>query len=57
MTSELRCNLNAELDPKTQICLLSYVKGLKVDVILPNLPNARRSYKVVGLLDSAANFL
>lgn len=37
--------------------LSSYVKGLKVDFMIPKQPNTKRSYKVVGLLDSADKFV
>lgn len=57
ITNELNSDLHNELDHKANQCLAAYVKGLKVDVTLPNVPNLRRSYKVVGLLDTAAKFL
>lgn len=34
----------------------TYVKGLKVDFLIPGQPNTKRSYKVAGLLDTAAKF-
>lgn len=54
---EFRCNLNSALDMRSTNALSAYVKGLKVDFIVPNMPNTKRSYKVVGLLDTAANFV
>lgn len=37
--------------------LSSYVKGLKVDFVIPNQPNTRRSFKVNNLFDTAVKFL
>lgn len=54
--NELKSSLNLELDHRAHLSLLNYVKGLKVDYIIPNQPNSKRSYKVIGLLDTAAKF-
>lgn len=54
---ELDCSLESELDPRTLNALSNYVKGLKVDFLVPNQPNTKRSYKVVGLLDTASKFM
>lgn len=56
ITNELNSNLNSEMDQKNYNALASYVKGLKIDFTVPNQPNTKRSYKVVGLLDSASRF-
>lgn len=55
--NELDCRLEAELDSKNLNMLSNYVKGLKVDFLVPNQPNTKRSYKVVGLLDTASKFM
>lgn len=55
--NDLRCSLDSEMDRYSSNTLATYVKGLKVDFMVPNQPNTKRSYRVVGLLDSAANFL
>lgn len=44
------------MDNKSLNVLLFYVKGLKIDFMIPNQPNTKRSYKVVGLLDTAVKF-
>jgi len=54
--NELNCNLNSEMDQRSFNALSAYVKGLKIDFMVPNQPNTKRSYKVVGLLDTASNF-
>jgi eukaryotic translation initiation factor 2C len=56
ITNELNCNINSELDQRAYSALSSYVKGLKIDFMVPNQPNTKRSYKVVGLLDNATRF-
>lgn len=56
ITNEMRCDLNSEMDGWKLQALSSYVKGLKVDFMVPNQPNTKRSYKVIGLLDTAARF-
>lgn len=56
ITNELNCDLNSEMYPDSQNKLSSYVKGLKVDFMVPNQPNTKRTYKVVGLLDTATKF-
>jgi len=56
ITDELKCNLNSQLDNRSLNALESYVKGLKVDFVIPNQPNSKRSFKVVGLLDTAERF-
>lgn len=55
--NELNCRLDAELDYRAQNTLASYVKGLKIDFMVPNQPNTKRSYKVVGILESASKFV
>lgn len=57
ITDELRHNLNAEMDNKSLNLLTAYVKGLKVDFEVPNMPNTKRCYKVVGVFDTAAKFM
>jgi len=52
----MRCDLNSEMDNRSYNTLSNYVKGLKIDFMVPNQPNTKRSYKVVGLLDSANKF-
>lgn len=54
--NEMNYDLNAEMDQRGFNTLLNYVKGLKIDFMVPNQPNTKRSYKVVGLLDTAARF-
>lgn len=54
--NELNCSLGTELDFKTRNVLSNYIKGLKVDFMIPNQPNSKRTFKVVGLLDSATKF-
>jgi len=55
--NELQCNdLTREMDMRSFNTLSTYVKGLKIDFMVPNQPNTKRSYKVVGLLDTAAKF-
>ncbi|XP_050538341.1 protein argonaute-2-like isoform X4 [Daktulosphaira vitifoliae] len=53
---DLKCNLNTEMDSRNLKNLASYVKGLKVDFLIPNQPNTRRSFKVNNLFDTAAKF-
>ncbi|VVC42413.1 Hypothetical protein CINCED_3A015370 [Cinara cedri] len=55
--NELNSRLDTELDSRTLNALLSYVKGLKVDFMVPNQPNTKRSYKVGGLLDTATKHI
>lgn len=57
ITNELGCRLNVELDNKSLNTLGAYVKGLKVDFMVPNAPNTKRSFKVNGLLDTASKFM
>jgi len=52
----MRFNPHSEMDYRNMGVLLNYIKGLKVDFLVPNQPNTKRSYKVLGLLESAANF-
>jgi len=54
--NEMNCDLNSEMDLRNFNALSNYVKGLKIDFMVPNQPNTKRSYKVVGLLDSASKF-
>lgn len=56
ITNDMRCDPNSELDRYQFNTLLNYVKGLKIDFMIPNQPNTKRSYKVVGLLDTANKF-
>lgn len=56
IANEMRCDLRVEMDNRSLNSLGTYVKGLKVDFIIPNQPNTKRSYKVAGLLDTAAKF-
>ncbi|XP_026820735.1 protein argonaute-2-like [Rhopalosiphum maidis] len=56
ITIELQCDLTKEMDMRSFNTLSTYVKGLKIDFMVPNQPNTKRSYKVVGLLDTAAKF-
>lgn len=56
ISNELKCDLNKEMQYSALNSLSCYVKGLKVDYMIPNQHNTKRSYKVVGLLDTAANF-
>ncbi|VVC24908.1 Hypothetical protein CINCED_3A021441 [Cinara cedri] len=57
INNELNCSLDTELDYRSLNTLASYVKGLKIDFMVPNQPNTKRSYKVVGLLESASKFV
>lgn len=57
IANELGCRLNVELDSKSLNTLGAYVKGLKVDFMVPNAPNTKRSFKALGLLDTASKFL
>lgn len=52
----MRFNPYSEMDSRNLAALSNYIKGLKVDFLVPNQPNTKRSYKVIGLLESAANF-
>jgi len=52
--SELRCDLNSEMDHKNINKLLCYIKGLKVEFMIPMQIHTKRIFKVVGLLDSAS---
>lgn len=54
--NELNCDPKSEMDQRSFNALSTYVKGLKIDFIVPNQPNTKRSYKVVGLLDTASRF-
>lgn len=56
ISEDMRCNLNAEMDRRDINTLTSYVKGLKVDFLVPNQPNTKRSFKVVGLLGTASKY-
>jgi len=56
IAKDLNCNINVEMDQRSQNALSNYVKGLKIDFLVPNQPNTKRSYKVVGLLDTASRF-
>ncbi|XP_025198780.1 protein argonaute-2-like [Melanaphis sacchari] len=56
IANEMRCDLNSEMDNRNFNALSAYVKGLKIDFMVPNQPNTKRSYKVVGLLDTAFKF-
>lgn len=56
ISNELGCDLNSPMDNWSFNTLSTYVKGLKIDFMVPNQPNTKRSYKVVGLLDTAAKF-
>ncbi|CAH1737621.1 unnamed protein product [Aphis gossypii] len=56
ISNELGCDLNSPMDNWSFNALSTYVKGLKIDFMVPNQPNTKRSYKVVGLLDTAAKF-
>jgi hypothetical protein len=57
ITNELKCtDLTKEMNMRDFNTLSTYVKGLKIDFMVPNLPNTKRSYKVIGLLDTAAKF-
>jgi len=56
ITNELQCDPTKEMDMWKFNALSTYVKGLKIDFMVPNQPNTKRSYKVVGLLDTAAKF-
>jgi len=57
IANEMRCSLDSEMDNRNLNALSSYVKGLKVDFMIPNQPNTKRTYKVNGLLENAANFV
>nr|QEI10611.1 argonaute 2 X2 [Myzus persicae] len=56
IAKELNCDINVEMDQRSYNALSNYVKGLKIDFMVPNQPNTKRSYKVVGLLDTASRF-
>jgi len=56
ITNEMNCDLTSEMDQRNYSTLANYVKGLKIDFMVPNQPNTKRSYKVVGLLDTASRF-
>jgi len=56
IADQLQCNPNSQLDNKSLDALTQYVKGIKVDFMIPNQPNTKRSFKVVGLLGTANNF-
>jgi len=51
----MRFNPCFEMDYWNMNVLTNYIKGLKVDFLVPNQPNTKRSYKVLGLLESAAS--
>lgn len=53
----LGCDLNSEMDPGKFNILSNYVKGLKIDYVIPNERNSKRIFKANGLLESAAEFL
>jgi hypothetical protein len=52
--NELHCDLNSEMDHKNINKLLCYIKGLKVEFMIPKQIHTKRICKVVGLLDSAS---
>jgi len=54
--NDMRCNLNDEMNAWQINTLTTYIKGLKIEFLIPNQPNTKRTYKVVGLLDSAEKF-
>lgn len=54
--NEMCCDLQSEMDIKSLNSLGMYVTGLKVNFMLPDQPNSKRRYKVVGLLDSPNKF-
>lgn len=56
ISEDLCVNLNSVMDVKTATTLLASVKGIKVIFLVPNLPCTKRTFKVVGFLDNAANF-
>ncbi|VVC37415.1 Argonaute linker 2 domain,Ribonuclease H-like domain,PAZ domain,Piwi domain,Argonaute, linker 1 [Cinara cedri] len=55
--NELHRGLNTELDYRSRNTLANYVKGLKIDFMIPNQPNTKRSFKVIGLLENASKFM
>lgn len=55
--SDLRCSLDSEMDRYGLSSLAAYVKGLKIDFMIPNVPITKRSYRVVGVFDCANKFL
>lgn len=56
ISKEMNCPLDREMDQWNKNTLSNYVKGLKVDFMIPNQPNTKRTYKVAGLLESAERF-
>lgn len=53
----MRCDVKSELQQSDLNKLSNYIVGLKIAFQIPKRPNTKRSYRVVGLLDSAENFL
>lgn len=49
----LHCDLDSEMSEKDKNLLLSYIKGLKIHVMIPKQPNTSRKYRVKGLFDTA----
>ncbi|XP_027849145.2 protein argonaute-2-like isoform X2 [Aphis gossypii] len=56
ITNDLRCDPKTEMDSQNINTLLNYVKGLKVEFMVPMQPNTKRLHKVVGIFDSASKF-
>ncbi|KAF0756787.1 protein argonaute-2-like, partial [Aphis craccivora] len=56
ITNDLRCDPKTEMDSQNIKTLLDYVKGLKVEFMVPMQPNTKRLHKVVGIFDSASKF-
>ncbi|CAH1731499.1 unnamed protein product [Aphis gossypii] len=56
ITNDLQVNPNSEMDLKNIFKLLNYVKGLKVEFMIPMQPSTKRVFKVVDILDSASKF-
>lgn len=56
INEDLGCNLNSEMDQRNFNILSNYVQGLKIVYMIPNQPNSKRTFKAVGLLESATKF-
>jgi len=56
ITNDLHCDPKTEMDSQNINTLLNYVKGLKVEFMVPMQPNTKRLHKVVGIFDSASKF-
>lgn len=56
ITNDLQLNPNSEMDHKNINRLLNYVKGLKIEFMVPMQPSTKRVFKVIDLLDSASKF-